>query len=137
MSMQVQVNWTQELQFVARAGNGPGVIMDVPDGGSGPSPMEMVLMGIAGCTAVDVVMIMKKKRTQLEHFTVNITGDRADQEPKRFTRLTIEYVLTGKGIKNSAVEQAIRLSEEKYCSALASVNAEVEHSYRIIESDKA
>jgi len=76
---------------------------------------------------------MQKKRATVTRFIVNITGEQAAQNPKRYTRIQIEYILHGSGIKAKAVEQAIELSETKYCSAMASLNAEVEHTYRIVE----
>ena len=133
MDTHATLKWTDGLQMVARAGNSPAVIMDSPDGKSGPSPMDMVLMGVAGCTAMDVVAIMKKKRANLMGFEINISGERADEYPRRYTHVEVEYVMYGTGIKPKAVEQAIRLSEEKYCSAMASLNADVTHSYRIVE----
>ena len=133
MSADVTVKWTEGRQFVARAGDGPGVVIDSHDGGSGPSPMELVLMGVAGCTAIDVVSILEKKRIHPRKFYVNISGARAEHLPRRFTHLSIEYVLHGTGIAPAAVEQAIKLSETKYCSALTSLNASVEHAYRIEE----
>jgi putative redox protein len=133
MSIQAQLKWTNGLQLIARPEDGPAVVLDNKEGRSGPTPMELVLMGVAGCTAMDVVSIMEKKRSELSAFAVNVTGEQAKDHPRRFTRIVIEYVLHGKGIKAKAVEQAIALSHSKYCSALASVNAEVAHSYRIVE----
>ena len=135
MSLQIQVKWTGDYQFIARSGKGPGVIIDSTDGGSGATPMEMLLFGVAGCTGIDVVMILKKKRANLTDFRINISGERAEDYPQRFTRITIEYVLSGKGLKENDVKQAIELSEKKYCSATASLNAEISHSYRITEHD--
>ena len=134
MAIQAHLKWTDGLQFVARAGQGPAVIIDSSEGGSGVSPMQMVLIGIAGCTAIDVIMIMKKKRANITRFEVNIVGENAESHPKRYTHIQIEYVLYGKNIKPKGVEQAIELSEEKFCSAMASLNAEFEHTYRIIEA---
>ena len=133
MAVEVQLKWTDGMQFVARAGEGPAVVIDSHDGASGPSPMELVLMGVAGCTAIDVVLIMQKKRANLTGFEINISGERADAYPRRYTDVHIEYVLYGTNLSTKAVEQAIRLSESKYCSATASLNAEVTHSYRIVE----
>lgn len=133
MTIKAQVNWIDGFQFVGRVGKGPAIVMDSTDGGSGPSPMQMVLMGVAGCTAIDVVVIMKKKRVELAKFQVNISGKTADEDPKRYTQIRIEYVLYGKGIRPRAVEQAIELSETKYCSAMASLNATIKHSYRIVD----
>jgi putative redox protein len=131
MTIKAQLKWTDGLQFVARAGDGPAVIMDSTDGGSGMSPMQMMLAGVAGCTAIDVILIMQKKRADITRFLVNITGEQASENPKRFTRIHVEYILHGSGIKAKAVEQAIELSETKYCSALASLNAEFDHRYQI------
>lgn len=134
MTVKALLKWTDGLQFVARAGQGPAVILDSSDGASGASPMQLVLMGVAGCTAIDIIVIMKKKRIQLSNFEVIIAGEQAQENPKRYTRMHITYKLTGKGIKPKAVEQAIQLSETKYCSAMASVNATVKHGYEIVEA---
>ena len=133
MTIQAHLKWTDGLQFVARTGRGPAVVIDSSDGGSGVSPMQMVLLGVAGCTAIDVIMIMKKKRANIQRFEVNVTGDTAESYPKRYTHIHIEYVLYGGDIKPKGVEQAIELSEKKFCSAMASMNAEFEHSYRIVK----
>jgi putative redox protein len=134
MIVQAQLKWTEGRQFVARAGDGPAVVLDSRESGSGPSPMEMVLMGVAGCTAVDVILIMQKRRAAVTDFRVNISGQRADEHPRYYTSIHIEYVLTGTDIKPKDVERAIQLSETKYCSALASLNADFESSYRILEA---
>jgi len=99
--------------------------------------MQLVILGVAGCTAIDVVLIMQKKRTHLAGFQVNIKGEQAETEPNRYTRIHIEYVLVGEDIKPKAVEQAIRLSEQTYCSAMASLNAEFTHAYRILKPSDA
>ena len=136
MITQAQANWTDGLQFVARANNGPAVVLDNPEGGGGATPMELLLISVAGCTGMDVVSIMKKKRANMTHFQVNISGDRADDHPMRYNHIRIEYVVSGKGIKPQDMERSIELSVTKYCGAIASVNATVEHSYRIIENKK-
>ncbi|MGD8298035.1 MAG: OsmC family protein [Desulfobacterales bacterium] len=133
MTVKAQLKWTEGMQFIARAGNGPAVVLDSSDGGSGPSPMELVLMGVAGCSAIDVIMIMKKKRAEITDFQINISGERAEEYPKHYTDIQIEYVLHGKNIKPKAVEQAIQLSETKYCGAVASLNATFETIYRIVD----
>jgi putative redox protein len=134
VEMQAQLQWIDGWQFVARAGEGPAVVIDGRKPRGGPSPMELVLMGVAGCTAIDVILVMEKKRINVTGFQVNISGERAQEHPRRYTHIQIEYVLTGTGIKPSAVERAIQLSEEKYCSAIGSLNAAFEHSYRIIDA---
>lgn len=112
MPLTVQLKWTEGYQFVARADEGPGILIDSTDGGSGPTPMELLLMGVAGCTGIDVVLILRKKRLDLRDFRINITGEQAEEEPKRFTKIHLEYLIHGTGIKPKAVEQAISLRGE-------------------------
>jgi putative redox protein len=131
MSIQAQVKWIDDLQFVARAGKGPAVVMDTSESGGGAGPMELMLMGTAGCTAMDVITILKKKRLNVTGFKVNISGDRAEEYPRRFTDITIEYVVFGTDLKPEGVRQAIDLSEKKYCGAMASFNARISHTFRI------
>jgi putative redox protein len=133
MTIQAKLEWKEGMQFVGQAGDGPSVLIDSNEGNTGPTPMEMVLMGVAGCTAMDVVHIMKKRRADVTGFRVNITGERAEEHPKRYTRILIQYLLEGKGITPKDVERAIKLSTTKYCSAMASLNAQVETSYRIAD----
>jgi putative redox protein len=133
MGMKATIRWTDGYQFVARAGDSPAVVMDSSEGKSGPSPMEMLLIGVAGCTAMDVLSIMKKKRTLVSGLEVIITGETAEEHPKRYTKIHLEYVLHGRDVSAKALEQAIALSKSKYCSAMASLNAAIEHSYSIAE----
>jgi len=133
MTIRAKLEWKESMQFIAQAGEGPSVFIDSNEGRTGPSPMEMVLMGVAGCTAMDVIYIMKKRRADVTGFRVNITGERAENHPKRYTRILIEYLIEGKGITPKDVERAIKLSTTKYCSAMASLNAQVETSYRIAD----
>jgi len=130
--VEAKLKWTGGLQFVGRAGESPALVIDSRDG-SGPGPMQLVLMGIAGCTAMDVVTILQKRRVNLTGLEINIRGERAEEHPRRYTAIEIEYVVTGTGIEPRDVEIAVKLSEDKYCSAIASVNAELTHSYRIVE----
>ena len=133
MTTQAQLKWVSGLQFVARAGDGPALVIDNSENAAGPSPMEVVLMGVAGCTAMDVISIMQKKRADVTRFEVNVTGERAEEHPRRYTHILVEYVLYGHDIEPKALERAIELSETKYCSAIASLNARFEHSYRIVK----
>ena len=135
MTIKAKLEWREKMQFVGQAGDSPSVFIDTNDGKTGPTPMEMVLMGVAGCTAIDVIHIMKRRRAEVTGFQVNVTGERAEDHPKRYTRILIEYVLEGKGITSKEVERAIKLSTTKYCSATASMNAQVETSYRIADKD--
>lgn len=131
MSVSAQVKWTGEMQFIGRAGDGPAVVMDTPEGGSGASPMQLVLMGTAGCTAVDVLSILKKKRMHVTGFMININGERAEEFPKPYTDIHIEYVVYGTDLNPKGIQQAIDLSEKKYCGAMASLKAKVTHSFRM------
>jgi putative redox protein len=131
MAIQMRLNWTENMQFVARSENGPAIVLDSKDGGSGPTPMELLLVGVAGCPGIDIVLILQKKRLELNKLEIHINGKQASKYPKRFTEIHIEYFLAGKNIPFKAVEQAIKLSEEKYCSALTSLNATFSHSYKI------
>jgi putative redox protein len=135
MEIKAALKWVDKMQMVARSGKSPAVIMDNVENGSGPTPMQLVLMGVAGCSAMDVVSIMKKKRANMSGFEVNISGDRAEDHPKRFTSINMEFVFTGRDIKPKDAERAIELSITKYCSAVASLNADVTHTYRIEEED--
>ena len=134
MTINAQLNWIDGMQFIARAGDGPAVVIDNPESKGGPSPMQLVLIGVAGCIAMDVISILQKKRAAITDFQVHISGERAEDHPKRYTGIQIEFVLHGQGIKPKAAEQAIELSETKYCSAIASLNASVESTYRIVDN---
>ena len=132
MAINAQLKWTDGFQFVARPEGAGAIVLDGLNGRSGPTPMEMVLLGVAGCTAMDVISVLEKKRQSVTDFQINIAGDQSETHPKRFTTIRIEYVVTGE-VKPAALERAIELSNTKYCSAMASINAEVSHSYRIEE----
>jgi putative redox protein len=132
LTVQANIKWTDGLQFVAQPHNQPAIVIDSPENGSGASPMAMLLMGVAGCTAIDVITILQKKRLNISRFEVNISGERASEYPRRFTHIDIEYVVHGQSVSTQAMEQAIELSETKYCGAMASMNADFSHSYRIV-----
>lgn len=133
MDVKASIRWTDGYQLVARAGESPAVVMDSSERKSGPTPMEMLLMGVAGCTAIDILYIMKKKRALLSGLEVNIAGERSEEHPKRYRKIHLQYVLYGRDLSSKAIERAIELSKSKYCSAMASLNASFEHSYRIAE----
>ncbi len=133
-----KIRWVDGLQFVAESGSGHAIVLDAPEpsgGNTGPSPMELLLMGLAGCTAVDVVNILRKKRQALRTVEVLVRGVQRDEPPNVYTNIALEYVVYGTGISAKAVEQAIALSETKYCSAAGMMNkvAEITTSYRIVE----
>ena len=126
-------------RLTGEANNGPAIIMDgvrPPNGThSGPSPMELVLMGVAGCSGMDEISILNKKRQPFTGMQVNVTAEQADTHPMIYTHIHLEYVLYGQGVSGEAVERAIELSEEKYCSVMAMLRPTVKitHSYRVVE----
>ncbi len=123
--------------FAVKGDSGHWVVMDIgeAEGGSnaGPRPKELLLFALAGCTGVDVVNILRKKRVPVRDFTMNLTGNEAAEHPKAFTDIHVEYVLYGEGIDPTDVERAIELSTTKYCSVSATMKASVKitHSFRI------
>jgi putative redox protein len=131
-----QINWIEDMQFVARADTGHAIVMDASvDGGgfgSASSPMEVVLMGLLGCTAMDVISILKKKRQPVEGFKIFATGERAAEHPRAYTAIHLEYVAYGE-VAPDALARAVQLSEEKYCGAMATVRgvAKITSSTRV------
>lgn len=121
--MKARIRWTDGRQFVGESGSGHAVIMDgAPESGgrnTGIRPMEMMLLGLGGCTAFDVVMILERGREKVTSLEIELDGGRAGEDPKVFTSVKLIYRLKGKALKPAAVERAIKLSEEKYCSASA------------------
>ena len=141
--MEVKVSWNgpSGMSFRAQTGSGHMVAMDgAPEGGGhnlAPRPMEMVLVGTGGCTAYDVVLILKRGRENVLGCDVTLQAERAETDPKVFTKINFHFVVTGKNLKPAAVERAVKLSHEKYCSASIMLAATVEmtHSVEIVEAD--
>ena len=137
--MDCKVRWFDGMSFVAETGSGHLIAMDgAPDAGGrnlAPRPMELVLAGTGGCTSFDVVMILKRGRQNITGCEVQISSDRAEADPKVFTRIHMHFVVTGKDLKPEAVERAIKLSAEKYCSAsiMLGKTAEITHDFEIVE----
>ena len=127
------------MRMVGDVEGGPSVIIDSshPEYGNhtGPSPMELVLIGLAGCTSMDVVSIMEKKREPMTNLQVKVQAERAGTHPKVYTKIHLEYVAYGSGVSETALARAIELSERTYCSvnAMLSKTAEITTSYRIVE----
>jgi len=119
--MQVTVNWQDNMAFIGKSVSGFDVLMDsdtaVGGDNSGIRPMEMIALGLAGCTAMDVISILRKKREEVTHFEVKVNAPRSHEHPKVFTSAVITYVVTGKDVTESAVLRAIELSSSKYCPA--------------------
>lgn len=114
--MQANVEWKGDLRFNATSGSGFNVMIDA-DLQQGPRPMELILMGLGGCTSYDVVQILKKSRQQVTGCKAEVTSERADAVPAVFTKIHVHFVVTGEGLKPSLVERAVKLSAEQYCSA--------------------
>jgi putative redox protein len=135
-----KVELTQALehrrQFVAQSGGGHTLLIDDAAGGTGPKPIELVALGLAGCTAFDVITILRQKFHQkVTGYEVRVEADQADRPPQVFTTVRIHHLVTGFEIDAAAVEQAIRLSEEKYCSvgAMVQKTASLHTTYDIVE----
>lgn len=137
--MECTVRWHEGMSFVAETGSGHMVAMDgSPDAGGrnlAPRPMELLLAGAGGCTAFDIVLILKRGRQEVTGCAVRLNAERAETDPKVFTRIDFHYTVTGKGLKPEAVERAMKLSAEKYCSAsiMLGKTAEMTHSFEIVE----
>jgi putative redox protein len=132
---EAKVTWVEDRRFVGQASSGHAVIVDASAEKLGPSPMELVLIGLAGCTAYDVTSILEKKRQAVTGLEVSAHAERAEEPPRVYTEIHVEYVVRGRGIQSKAVEDAIRLSKEKYCSAsvMLGKSAMITTSYRIVE----
>jgi len=137
--MEVRVKWLDNMSFVGESGSGHSVVMDgAPDSGGrnlAARPMEMVLIGMGGCTAFDVVMILQKSRQPVEDCIVEISAERADEIPKVFTKIHAHYIVKGKGLDENKVRKAIDLTAEKYCSVsvMLEKTAEITHDFEIIK----
>ena len=139
--MQARLKWVDGVCFLGETGSGHAVVMDgAPEGGGrnlGPRPLELVLLGTAGCTSYDVITILRKARQDVRDCWVEIEAERADTDPKVFTRIHFHFVVIGRGRKAEAVERAIHLSAEKYCSAsiMLAKTAIITHDYTLREDD--
>ncbi|MCY0857728.1 MULTISPECIES: OsmC family protein [unclassified Cupriavidus] len=139
--MECKVTWmgTDGMSFVAETGSGHIVAMDgAPEGGGhnlAPRPMEMVLLGTGGCTAYDVVLILKKSRQDVRGCSVKLQAERASEDPKVFTKINFHFTVSGRNLNPGAVERAIHLSHDKYCSAsiMLAKTAEITHTVEIVE----
>lgn len=138
--MECTVRWHDGMSFIAETGSGHLVAMDgAPDAGGrnlAPRPMELVLAGAGGCTSFDVVLILRRGRQAIADCDVKLTAERADSDPKVFTRIHFHFTVRGRDLKPEAVERAIKLSAEKYCSAsiMLGKTAEMSHSWEIVET---
>jgi len=137
--MKTRIKWKGNVSFLAESGSGHSVLMDgAPEAGGqnlGPRPMEMLLMGLGGCTTFDVILILKKARQEITDCVVEIEAQRASTDPKVFTDIHLHFVITGHNIKAQQIERAISLSAEKYCSAsiMLKQTVNITHDYEIID----
>lgn len=137
--MNVEISWEGDAKFTGTSGSGHTIVMDGPPdhGGKnqGPRPMEMLLMGLGGCTSFDVMSILKKSRQDVLECRAEIKAERADEIPSVFTRIHIHFLVRGNNLKDSLVDRAVKLSAEKYCSAsimLEKGGVDISHSYELI-----
>jgi len=138
--VKARIKWIEDVAFVGESGSGHALVMDgAPEGGGrnlGPRPMETVLIGAGGCSAYDVVHILKKGRADVTDCVVDIDAERAEEDPKVFTRIHFHFTVTGRALKHAQVERAIQLSAEKYCSAsiMLAKTAAISHDFEIREA---
>jgi putative redox protein len=137
--MKASVHWSGKMSFEGRSASGHRVMMDgSPDIGGenrGPRPMEMLLLGLGGCSSIDVMLILNKGRQDVTDCVVHIDAERAPAEPKVFTKIHMHFVVSGRQVDPKRVEKAIQLSAEKYCSAsiMLGKTAQMSHDFEIVE----
>lgn len=138
--MKARIKWVQDMTFVGESGSGHSVVMDGPPeyGGRdlGVRPMEMLLLGMGGCTSFDVVQILKKGRQAVTDCVAEVQAERADEHPKVFTTIHVHFIVTGKELSEKRVAKAVQLSADKYCSAsiMLGKSAKITHDYEIREA---
>ncbi len=136
---QAKVTYIEGLQFVGEASSGHAIVMDgdpeVGGHNTGLRPMELLLVGIGGCSGMDIISILKKKKQEITGLEINVRGQKAETHPKKFTDIDIEFIVKGRNIAEDAVKRAVELSMDKYCSVKATLEgtAKISFSYRIIQ----
>ena len=141
--MKARIKLVEGMTFVGESGSGHAMVIDgAPEYGGrnlGPRPMELLLLGLGSCTAFDVVLILRKGREAVEDCAVEVEGERAAADPKVFTNIRVRYVISGRKLRRSAVERAVALSAEKYCSAsvMLGKTAAIEHVIEIVDTAAA
>ena len=139
--MKARVKWVEQASFLGETESNHAVLMDGPPSAGGrnlgPRPMEMLLLGAGGCTSFDVVSILKKSRQSVSDCYVELEAERAETDPKVFSKIHMHFVVKGKNIKPEIVEKAIKLSADKYCSAsiMLGATAEMSHDFEVIQED--
>ena len=138
--MKTRIKWNGNVSFLAESGSGHTVLMDgAPETGGqnlGPRPMEMLLMGLGGCSSFDVVLILKKSRQEITDCVAEIEAERAETDPKVFTRIHMHFIVSGRNLNPQQVERAIHLSAEKYCSASIMLRntVQITHDFEIVDA---
>lgn len=138
--MKARIKWVEDRTFIGESASGHTVVLGAALGSEGrtpgPSPMEMVLIGTGGCSAFDVIHILEKGREAIEDCVVEMEAERAEQDPKVFTRIHMHFVVKGRNLALNKVERAIRLSLEKYCSASAMLarTATITHDFKVVDT---
>ena len=137
--IEAKVTYVDGLQFVGEAASGHAIVMDgdkeVGGRNTGARPMELLLIGLGGCSGMDVVSILKKKKQEINGVEIKVKGEKAENYPKKFTDIDIEFIVRGRNVSKDAVKRAVELSMEKYCSVKATLedSAKITWSYKIIE----
>ncbi|MBN4112239.1 OsmC family protein [Proteus mirabilis] len=131
--MEARIKWVEDLSFVGESSSGHQVMMDGNSGDKAPSPMEMVLIAAGGCSAIDVVSILRKGRHQVTDCEVKLTSKRREEAPRLFTDINLHFIVSGKALTDKIVERAVQLSAEKYCSVSLMLGkaANITHSFEI------
>lgn len=135
--MEARVKWVEDLSFVGESSSGHQMMMDGNLGDKAPSPMEMVLIAAGGCSAIDVVSILRKGRHQVTDCEVKLTSERREEAPRLFTDINLHFIVSGKELTDKIVERAVQLSAEKYCSVSLMLGkaANITHSFEIKDAD--
>lgn len=138
--MKARIKWVEDVMFVGESGSGHTLVIDGPPAFGGRNlgirPMELLLQGLGGCTAFDVMLILKKSRQTVTDCVVEVEAERAESEPKVFTKIHVNFIVTGVGLKENVVRRAVQLSAEKYCSAsiMLGQSAEITHDFEVREA---
>jgi putative redox protein len=137
--MKATIKWLDHMSFVGESGSGHSIVMDGPpdDGGRnmGVRPMEMVLLGMGGCTAFDLVLILQRQRQDIADCQVELEAERAAEAPKVFTKIHVHYIVSGKNLDENKVARAVKMTAEKYCSVsiMLSATVDITHDFEIVE----
>ncbi|MBF0317904.1 MAG: OsmC family protein [Nitrospirae bacterium] len=137
--MDAKLTWVDGMRFVGEASSGHAIVIDADHevGGedNGMRPSELLLIALGGCSAMDIISILRKKKQDVRRFEINVRGDKASTHPKRFNTIVVEYVVTGKGVDVEALKRAVELSMTKYCSVKATIEngVPIEYTYRVVE----